>query len=1134
MKKTLRWSVLLTLLLVCVTIPVMAQRAEAADYDVWVGGVRVTDTNLSGEGWSYDPSTKTLTLTDANISGGNISETENCGIYAKHTDLTLELVGDNTVTGNHPPLGSFQYPNDTDGKTCGILVNGTLTIQGGGNLTARTTDPSYAHEDSSGIEASDDIVINSGTVTAEGGSLTAHNHSYGLCAYEDITINGGTVEASGETRALFYAPTLPLPEGSTVKVNTEPSASFAEAWDETTPLGGSSSRYKYVKIEPGTPVTTYPLWVGGVPVTEDNKENILADTGDPTAVYDPESNTLTLTDFKTSSGYEDANIYNMTTSPLNIVLCGNNEIKQNYYGIYGKDLVISGTGTLTANSLDFYEAINAVNVEIKGGTLDLYGYENGIYATVSVTVSGDDTNVTAKADKQGITAIGANGGKITIEGGTVNAAGTYASSSYGIYTNSTVEIKASVKKVTAYGETSAIHAGNGITIEDPLEIAEPEGGMIGSDGQDITMSDRVSRVKGKNVVIEPGVVQETMTVDLTGGSAAFSDADFVKLENALSAAQTQGLISVTGALIDPENGVWASIYNLDKDSEGKFDIIQDIDNGYTALTSQSNLCGTADGNEYTVSGISGGPVGAIRFIFPAKTYIITWQDDEGNIIDATEVKYDTVPTHAAPTKANTAEYTYTFAGWTPAPVAATEDATYKATYTATKNKYTVTWVIDGTSETEQYEYGAMPTHADPTKPADAQYTYTFAGWTPAIVSVTGNATYTAVFTNTVNQYTVTWIIDGVSETEVYDYGATPSHADPTKPADAQYTYTFAGWTPAIVSVTGNATYTATYTESSGGGSGTGTTYTVTWRNYNGAVLETDTNVPYGSLPAYNGTTPYRPSTSAYIYAFSGWTPALAPVTGDVTYTAYFTSAPNFGPGGSVTPGIPGGTIPGIPGLPGLPGVPGIPGFTPAGTPGSTPGTDPGSTPGGETGLPFMDVSPDSPFYDDIAYVYENDIMIGMSDTEFGENLPLTRGMIVTVLHRMEGKPEVTYSGVFTDVPAGEWYTDGVEWAASHGIVLGYGNGKYGPTDPVTREQLAAILFRYANWKGYDTSVGEDTNILSYDDAFTWGDWAVPALQWACGTGVLEDVPVGMLRPTEPAIRGEIAHAIRVFCEEVAK
>jgi hypothetical protein len=334
------------------------------------------------------------------------------------------------------------------------------------------------------------------------------------------------------------------------------------------------------------------------------------------------------------------------------------------------------------------------------------------------------------------------------------------------------------------------------------------------------------------------------------------------------------------------------------------------------------------------------------------------------------------------------------------------------------------------------------------------------------------------------------------------------------------------------------------------------TYTVTWRNYNGAVLETDTNVPYGSIPDYNGMTPYRPSSSVYNYSFSGWTPALAPVTGDMTYTANFTSTPNFGPGGTPgtpgggTPTVPGGTSTGIPGgtLPGIPGLlpggtPGTtpgsePGTTPGSTPGSTPGTDPGttpgSTPGGGTGLPFTDVSAESPYIEDIQYVYENNLMNGMSETEFGEELPLTRGMIVTVLWRMEGRPDVTYTGVFEDVPACEWYTDGVEWAASHGIVLGYGNGKFGPNDNVTREQLAAILFRYAKYKGYDVSIGEDTNILSYYDAFTWGQWAVPALQWACGTGVLEDVPVGMLRPTEAATRGEIAHAIHVFCEEVAK
>ena len=185
-------------------------------------------------------------------------------------------------------------------------------------------------------------------------------------------------------------------------------------------------------------------------------------------------------------------------------------------------------------------------------------------------------------------------------------------------------------------------------------------------------------------------------------------------------------------------------------------------------------------------------------------------------------------------------------------------------------------------------------------------------------------------------------------------------------------------------------------------------------------------------------------------------------------------------------------------------------------------------------LPFTDVDPLLPLYDIVEYVYENGIMNGVSETLFDPYGTLTRGMVVTILYRMEGSPEVQYTSAFTDIPDGVWYTDGVEWAASHSIVLGYGNGKFGPDDDVTREQLAAILFRYANWKGYDTSIGEDTNILSYYDAFTWGEWAVPALQWACGTGVLEDVPAGMLRPTDVATRGEVAHAIHVFCEEVAK
>lgn len=183
-------------------------------------------------------------------------------------------------------------------------------------------------------------------------------------------------------------------------------------------------------------------------------------------------------------------------------------------------------------------------------------------------------------------------------------------------------------------------------------------------------------------------------------------------------------------------------------------------------------------------------------------------------------------------------------------------------------------------------------------------------------------------------------------------------------------------------------------------------------------------------------------------------------------------------------------------------------------------------------FPFVDVLPSSSYYDDVRYVYENDIMNGVSATEFAPNRTLTRAMIVTILYRVEGEPAVDFKGVFTDVPDDTWYSKAVEWAAANGIVNGYGDGKFGPTDAVTREQLAAILYRYAQFKGYDVSVGENTNILSYNDALTWSQWAVPALQWACGASVLDCRADGMLAPTADAYRYEVAAAIHAFCVNV--
>lgn len=150
---------------------------------------------------------------------------------------------------------------------------------------------------------------------------------------------------------------------------------------------------------------------------------------------------------------------------------------------------------------------------------------------------------------------------------------------------------------------------------------------------------------------------------------------------------------------------------------------------------------------------------------------------------------------------------------------------------------------------------------------------------------------------------------------------------------------------------------------------------------------------------------------------------------------------------------------------------------------------------------FNDVSANDWFASAVDYVTGKGMMNGTADNTFSPKANTTRGMVVTVLYRLENQPS-TSAASFTDVASGAYYANAVAWANANGIVSGYGSGKFGPNDKVTREQLAAILYRYAQYKKYDVSVGEDTNILSYDDAQSISSYAIPAIQWACGAGVV--------------------------------
>lgn len=183
--------------------------------------------------------------------------------------------------------------------------------------------------------------------------------------------------------------------------------------------------------------------------------------------------------------------------------------------------------------------------------------------------------------------------------------------------------------------------------------------------------------------------------------------------------------------------------------------------------------------------------------------------------------------------------------------------------------------------------------------------------------------------------------------------------------------------------------------------------------------------------------------------------------------------------------------------------------------------------------PFTDVDTAKWYHLSVDYVLTHKMMNGVSSRAFAPNANLTRGMLVQILYNLEGKPKGTAAN-FSDVQADAWYAEAVGWAASNKVVTGYAGGTFRPNAAVTREQAAAILYRYAQSKGIDVSVGENTNILSYVDVQQASEYAIPALQWAVGAGVLNGKNGGRLAPTGTATRAEIAAIMQRWCENIIK
>ena len=276
------------------------------------------------------------------------------------------------------------------------------------------------------------------------------------------------------------------------------------------------------------------------------------------------------------------------------------------------------------------------------------------------------------------------------------------------------------------------------------------------------------------------------------------------------------------------------------------------------------------------------------------TYTVTWVDEDGTQLEVDEnVVYGATPEYngETPSKPGDAQYSYAFKRWTPEITSVSADITYKAVYEESVNQYTVTWKNwDGTElKNEQVAYGETPAYTGdaPTKQGNAEYTYSFSGWTPDITPVTGNVEYTAVFTDTINTYTVTWVNWDNTELEKDEnvaYGTEPQYDGdiPSRDSDEQYSYTFKCWSPSVDTVTGDITYIAIFDQ-------TTNKYTITWKNWDGTELKNE-QVAYGETPVYSGEDPAKEADEQYEYTFKGWTPEITSVTGDTIYTAEFDQA----------------------------------------------------------------------------------------------------------------------------------------------------------------------------------------------------------------------------------------------------
>ena len=1096
------------------------------------GGGKVTATGGEAKYYSYGIyADGGITVQSGSITAeGGAAENESYGIYV--TRETLAISGGTVHATGGEVSGEYAY-------SFGIFTLCDITISGGTvHATGGSATGSYA--ESCGIYVTrGDLTISGGTVNATGGTATG---SCGIYATMGVTISGGEVTAEGATQAVrIYsrgsvtvdpaegqqiAVTAGADESSAQKINGSP---FTETTSITSLIG--SAKYFHSIAEaaegPGSGEPDPNIYVGSVGLTGDKDTPAYALTNGGTVTKDGatadnynikwDGETLTLKNAAIRGGHqfrpgESAAIYYSGQDDITLKLSGNNTVTgpgggdtEVSCGVYaGSDLTISGDGTLnvsggevSANDAYSYGIFTPCDITISGGTVTAeggiasttgadYAESFGIFA-YNITISGGTVNAdggTASATgnesyacSYGIYArdVIVSDGEVTATGGTASADNTGGhAESYGIYA---YDLTVSDGEVTATGGTASADSeasSRGIYVDMEATIS---GGIVNADGGEVTFTGSEGYAESCGIYVHDLTVSGG-SVNATGGTASATTGPNGKAYSGGIDAYYN--ITISGGTVNADGGTASAAGTDGEVYSSGIDALRIT----VAPAEREQITVTVGADESSAAEIKGSPfqeeteitglasaAGVAYFKSAAEParYSVTLHPNGGTIADGKDVTSYLCGTGASlPGAGDVTRSGYRFAGWYADEALTDGPYTQISAADAGDMAFYARWVRRSSG-------GGGGSSSRPTGPSTGHSD----GWTDLREEI-GSAE---------DGDTVTIDMNGETEVpaEIFEEIA---GKDITVELDmgGGVTWTVDGRdVPEDVSLSDLDLGVDMDTS----GISVDVINTVTGE-YGAVQVSLDHDGAFGF--ALTLTAPLGRENAGYwanLYHYDEGEEALtfetsARIAADGSAALRMTHASQY----AIV-------------------------------------IDEKSH-----ALPFEDVGTDAWYSDAVAYVYRNGLMSGTSGSTFSPDAAITRAQLVTILWRMAGSPQVNGLMDFDDVSQDAYYAEAVRWAASEGIAGGYGNGLFGSDDPITREQMAAILYRFAQHMGYDVSIGEDTNILSYTDALDVSGYAVAALQWACGAGIIRGTGDGStLTPQGGATRAQAAVILTRFCAQ---